>query len=150
MAVTKSGLDQGEDYASAADLLAADDLPQHTLTVWGWKKNGAALKVRVRGLTLVEREAVRAAAWLPTGLRDIAVLYAGYLRHGMVVPSLNDEQARQLTEKHAATVEQIADYISALTELDYDAITAAANDLAQPDDAERPEAQAPRRARKAA
>lgn len=150
MAVTKGQLESGEDYASAADLLAADDLPQHTITVWGWKKNGAPLKIRVRGLSLVERETIRASTWLPTGLRDNVALIAGYLRHGVVVPQLNDEQARQLTEKHAATVEQVTDYISALTELDYAAITAAANELAASDDPERPEAPAARTARQPA
>src|SRR6185436_4370747 len=105
MAVTKSTLETGEDYAGIADLLAADDLPQHTLTVWGWKKNGAPLKVRVRGLSLTEREQVRATAWLDNGMRDNVRLYTGYLRYGMVVPPLTDEQAAQMMAKHAGTVQ---------------------------------------------
>lgn len=150
MAVTKATLAAGEDYASAADLLAADDLPHETLTVWGWKKNGAPLKIRVRGLSLVEREEVRATTWLANGMRDNVKLYLGYIQRGVVVPQLNDEQARQLMDKHAGTVEQIADYISVLTEMDYAAITATANELARQDDAERSEEQAAEPARRAA
>lgn len=137
MAVTKGMLATREDYASVGDLLTADDLPQETLTVWGWKKNGGPLKIRVRGLTLVEREGVRAGAWLPSGMRDNVALFVGYLQHGIVVPQLNEEQARQLAEKHAATVEQIANYISALTEMDYADVTAIVNDLATHDESER-------------
>lgn len=150
MAVTKGTLAAGEDYASVGDLLAADDLPQDTLTVWGWKKNGGPMKIRVRGLSLTEREEVRGRAWLPNGMRDNVALFVGYLQRGIVVPQLNEEQARQLAEKHAATVQQIADYISYLTEMDYDAVTAIVNDLAQHDESERPSEEGAGPARKAA
>jgi hypothetical protein len=157
MAVSKGALTTGEDYASAADLLAADDLPHETLTVWGWKKNGAPLKIRVRGLSLTEREEVRAGAWLPNGMRDNVTLYLGYIQRGVVVPQLNEQQARQLMDKHAATVEQIANYISVLTEMDYSAVTALANELATNDaesasdnDTERSSTEGAAAARKAA
>jgi hypothetical protein len=132
--VTKSTLDNGEDYASAGDILNADDLPHTTVTVWGWKANGGPLKLRVRGLSLAQRETVRATTWREDGRRDTVALIVGYLRYGVVVPSLNDEQARQIAEKHAGTVEQLSDYINMLTELDYGHVEALANELAQNDE----------------
>lgn len=118
-------------YASYADLIAADDLPHESLTVWGWKANGAPLVVRVRGLSLEERETVLLAATnRATGMYDLTKLTIGYLRYGLVVPSVTDEQAKALAQKHAGTVQQIADYIKALTELDYGQIQAVAEQLA--------------------
>lgn len=129
--LTPSPLAPGEEYATVADLLAADDLPHESLTVWGWKKNGAPLKVRVRGLTLEERERVLIGALdRLTGMYDLNRLVIGYLRHGMVVPALNDEQARQMAQKHAATVQSVADFVKTLTELNYGEIRAAAEQLA--------------------
>jgi hypothetical protein len=148
--VTKSTLDAGEDYATLADILAADDLPHETLTVWGWTKNGAPLKIRVRGLTLPEREDVRARAWKEDGTRDNVALFAGYFRYGFVVPSLNDEQARQMVEKQAGTVEQIADFINTLTEMNYGQVTAIANELARAHDASGQDTKPARARRKAA
>lgn len=119
------------EYASYADLVAADDLPHESLTVWGWKVNGAAVNVRVRGLSLEEREIVQMTALIRTqGIYDTSKMTIGYLRYGMVVPSLTDEQAKALAQKHAGTVQQLADYIKVLTELDYAQITAIAEQLA--------------------
>lgn len=121
----------GAAYASYADLIAADDLPHESLTVWGWKANGAPLVVRVRGLSLEERETVLLAATnRATGMYDLTKLTIGYLRYGLVVPALTDEQAKALAQKHAGTVQQVADYIKALTELDYGQIQAVAEQLA--------------------
>jgi hypothetical protein len=130
--VTKSTLDAGEDYASVADILACEDRLHDTVTVWGWKKNGGPLKLRVRGLSLPQREEVRATAWRRDGRRDMIALTIGYFVSGFVAPSLNEEQARQIVEtKHAGTVEKISDYINMLTELNHDQIEAMANELAK-------------------
>lgn len=116
-------------YASAADLLAADDLPQHDLTLSGWKASGGGeIKIRVRGLTLPEREIVLLSA-LRDGKEDERLLVEGYLRFGVVVPALNDEQARQFAAKHAGTVSYIARFIQDLTNLRYDLIDAIAKSL---------------------
>jgi hypothetical protein len=150
MTITKSTLSGGEDYASLADILAADDMPADTVTVWGWTANGAPLKLRVHGLSLAQREEARANSWKPDGSRDTVELLAWYFHYGIAAPTMDLEQARMLVKKHAGTVEQIGDYISRLTEMDYAAVTAIAAELARADDATRDEAKPAGRSRKAA
>ena len=121
--VLQSTLAPGEDYASTGDLLATDDRPMLTLRLWG-------KPIKVRGLSLEEREEVRATCWRDDGQRDTAALVREYIRRGMVVPALNQEQAREFIRKHAGSVEQVYLFIDRLTELDYDLIVAQARSLA--------------------
>jgi hypothetical protein len=121
-------------YAAIDDLLAADDLQSCDLLVNGWKVAGVAAKIRVRGLTLPEREAAQLGAW-KDGRQDEQLLVAGYLRYGVVVPTLNEAQAEQLARKHAGTVTYVARFIMDLTNLDYDLIQAVARALADADGA---------------
>ena len=117
-------------YASAADLLAADDLPQHDLTLAGWKASGGGVvTIRVRGLTLPEREQVLLAAKAAGEADEERATIEGFLRYGVVVPSLNEAQARQFAAKHAGTVTYIARFIQDLTNLRYDLIDAIAKSL---------------------
>jgi hypothetical protein len=150
MSVTKGTLAAGEDYASVADLLAADDLPHDTITVWGWKVGDTPVKLRVHGLTLVQREAARAAARHTDGTHDAVELIAQFLHYGCAAPTLTLEQARQLTNKHAGSVEGIADYISAMTEVDYAQLAAIAMELARADAQSEPTPARARARRKAA
>jgi hypothetical protein len=115
----KSTLAPGEDYATAGDLLATEDLHEDTLRIWD-------LPIRVRGLTLVEREEIRASAWRSDGQRDQVKLVKGYLQHGIVTPRMNDEQVDRFVRKHAWAVEAVYLYIDRLTEMDYDVILAIA------------------------
>lgn len=115
-------------YASAADLLGADDLQQKDLTVPGWKVAGVPAKIRVRGLTLPERESVLLGSW-KDGKQEELLLVAGYLRHGIVKPELTADQALALAQKHAGTVAYVARFIQDLTNLDYDLIEAVARSL---------------------
>lgn len=119
----RSTLTQGEDYASVADLLSVEDLPQETLRIWG-------KPIRVRGLSLMEREDLRAQCWREDGQRDTVALVKGYLRYGIVVPQMNDAQLDQFVRKHAGSIEQIYQFIDRLTELDYDLVIAQARYLA--------------------
>src|SRR5690242_11758210 len=121
--VTQSSLAPGEDYPSAGDLLAADDLPQLTLRVWG-------KPIRVRGLSLEEREKIRAEAWRADGQRDTTAMVVAYLQAGIVAPALNEAQAKQFARKHASSVEQVYLFIDRLTELDYDLVVAQAQAIA--------------------
>lgn len=116
-------------YASIDDLLAADDLRSCDLKVPGWKVAGVAATIRVRGLTLPEREEVQLGSW-KDGKQDELALVAGYLLRGVVVPTLNEAQAAQLARKHFGTVTYVARFIQDLTHLDYDVIQAVANALA--------------------
>jgi hypothetical protein len=150
MSITKSTLSSGEEYASLADILSADDMPADTITVWGWKANGAPLKLRVHGLSLAQREEARANSWKADGSRDTGELLAYYFHFGVAAPNMTLDQARQIVQKHAGTVEQIGDYISRLTEMDYAAVTAIANELARADEETRDEAKPAGRSRKAA
>lgn len=115
----KSTLAPGEDYATASELLSTEDLHEDTLRIWD-------LPIRVRGLTLVEREEIRATAWRKDGQRDHVALVRGYLRHGITAPHLNDENLDRFVRKHAWAVESVYLYIDRLTELDYALITAMA------------------------
>ena len=121
--VLQSTLAPGEDYAGVGDLLATDDRPMLTLRIWG-------KPIKVRGLSLEEREEIRATCWRDDGQRDTAALVKEYIRRGMVVPALNQEQALQFIRKHAGNVEQLYLTIDRLTELDYDLIVAQARALA--------------------
>lgn len=121
--VTQSSLAPGEDYASASDLLEYDDLKHLTLRVWD-------KPVRVRGLSLLEREEIRAACWRKDGQRDVGAMVREYIRCGMVAPQLNHEQAERFVRKHAASVEQLYLLISDLTELDYELVVAQASAIA--------------------
>lgn len=149
MTITKSTLAAGEDYATLADILAADDMPADTITVWGWKISGGPLKLRVHGLSLAQREEARANAWKADGTRDVVELMAWYFHFGIAAPHMTIDQARQLVQKHAGTVEQIGDYISALTEMNYAAVAAIADELAR-DDTARDDAARPARSRRKA
>lgn len=121
--IKQSSLAPGEDYPSASELLAADDLPQVTLRVWG-------KPIRVRGLSLEERERIRATTWRSDGQRDTTALVVAYLQAGIVAPALNEEQAKQFAKKHASSVEQVYLFIDRLTELDYDLVVAQAQAVA--------------------
>lgn len=115
----RSTLAPGEDYATATKLLETEDFHQDTLRIWG-------LAIRVRGLSLLEREEARATCWRPDGQRDTVALIKCYLRHGIVVPQLNDAQLDQFVRKHAWAVEWIYKYIDRLTELPYELVVAQA------------------------
>lgn len=119
----RSTLAPGEDYATATALLGTEDLHQETLRIWG-------KAIRVRGLSLVEREEARATCWRPDGQRDTVKLIKAYLGHGIVVPSLNDTQLDEFVQKHAWAVESIYKYIDRLTELPYELVVAQALALA--------------------
>ncbi len=116
-------------YASAADLLAADDLKHLDVMVDGWKVAGVPARIRVRGLTLPERETVMLGRF-KDGKEDEVLLAAGYLRFGVEKPALDEEQALALAQKHAGTVTYVAKLIQGLTDLDYDLIQAIAGALA--------------------
>lgn len=140
MAVRK--LVKDADYATVAALLAADDLPQQEMKVWG-------MRMLVRALTLEEREQARALALRLNGTLDMLVFYRQCLRYGVLVPPLNDEQAMQLCRKHAGAVQQIADLIYNLSEPSYERVAAIARsmvDLDAPDDADAGESAATRSA----
>lgn len=148
MSITKATRAVGGEYASVADLLAADDLPQEDVTIH-WPTKQAPQLVRVRALGLIEREQAKAAA-MTADVPYILALYQQYFRYGMVVPQFNEEQAIQFTAKHAGTVQQLGDFIHQMTEPDYGAriaaIAAELGSVEQADDAAATPAKAKRKA----
>lgn len=119
----RSTLAPGEDYATATALLGTEDLHQETVRIWD-------LPIRVRGLSLVEREEARATCWRADGQRDQIAYVKRYLQHGIVVPQLNSAQIDQFVQKHAWAVESVYLYIDRLTELPYELVVAQALALA--------------------
>jgi hypothetical protein len=110
------------DYATIGDLLAADDTVQAEIVIWGQR-------LRVRGLTLEERERVRSPSWKVADVPLELAPVVGYFVYGMVLPPMNMEQAKLFCKKGARHTAQVYRLIENLTELDYADIIAHAEAL---------------------
>lgn len=108
-----SRLAAGEDYATVAQILAADDLPHATLHVPHWRIAGAALAVRVRALSLQERDRVQRE-------EDTVAQYCLTWQLACVAPTFTPEQANALANKNPHAVEQVARFVWVLSALDQD------------------------------
>lgn len=117
-------------YASIDDIFACSDLREQDVTAHAWRINGKAAKVRVRGMSLATRERIKSESG-----GDLTKLVAGYIQAGFVNPPLTLSQAEKLVaEKHAGQIDTIAGLINALSEIDYESITAEAKRISGMDD----------------
>jgi hypothetical protein len=106
-----SALAPGENYASVERILLCDDLPQATLHIPHWRIDGRPAAIRVRALSLDEREIVQAQ-------KTIADQYCRIWQYGCVQPSFTQEQAEALRRKNPYAVEQGAQFMLMLGNLD--------------------------------
>ena len=106
-----SRLAAGEDYASVAAILECSDLPEATLHIPHWRIGGKAAAVRVRALSLEERERVQQ-------VQSTMDQYCLTWHLGCLNPPLTIEQANALRRKNPHAVEQGANFIWLLSALD--------------------------------
>ena len=142
MTLLPTRLESGEEYATVGAILAADDRSHATIRILQW--GNAAL--RVRALSLAQRDAVDRASLRADGSIDSVRQITETLRLGCVVPQFSAAQAEQLADLNGHILEQIARFILGLSVLDQDYIEtvvqqlsgarpAAAPDTAEHDDA---------------
>jgi hypothetical protein len=110
-----SRLAAGEEYASVGAILECDDLLQATLHIPHWKIGGKEAAVRVRALSLSEREQVQRCA-------TVVEQYCLTWQLGCVAPTFSQEQATALARKNPHAVEQGALFIWTLAALDQEYI----------------------------
>lgn len=102
-----------DDFLTAEELWAADDIREDTLFVPEWGK-----KVRIRGLTLEQMAALatKVTRRMPNGQdaidRELSVALT--LIYGMIEPKLSELDAHRLSEKSASAVTRIVQAINAL------------------------------------
>jgi len=124
-----TALTLGEDYATIADILECDDLPQATIRVPQWKRRGQPVAIRVRGLSLVQRDKVANESRRADGTVDSVAQIEATLREGVLVPKFDLATASRLRQKNPVALEQIANFILALSALDQDFIDATVQSL---------------------
>jgi|GEM_PF-2987748 len=110
-----SKLAVGEDYASVTAILACEDLQQATVHIPQWRIGGQPAAVRVRALSLSEREQVQKCATLNEQ-------YCLTWQLGCMLPAFTAEQANALANKNPNAVEQGALFIWTLSALDQEYI----------------------------
>ena len=123
-------LEPGEDYATVDDILHANDLPEATLRIPGWKKNGKPLVIRVKAPSLAQRELIQRESTEKDGTTDGVAEIEATLRECVIVPKLTIHQASQLRQKNGAVLEQVARLIWTLGQLDQESIDAIVQGLA--------------------
>lgn len=106
-----SKLAAGEEYASVTQILECDDLPQSTLHIPHWRIGGKDAAVRVRALSLEERERVQKE---PSVMDQYCLTW----HLGCLNPPMTIEQANALRRKNPHAVEQGANFIWLLSALD--------------------------------
>jgi hypothetical protein len=108
-----STLRAGEEYATVEQILMCTDLPHATLHVPHWRIGGVELAVRVRALSLIERDRVQRE-------EDAVAQYCLTWQLACVAPTFTPEQANALANKNPHAVEQVARFIWLLSALDQD------------------------------
>ena len=117
-------LRDGEDYATVDDILTCADLPEAIIRVPQWRKNGAALALRVRALSLVQKESILADCRKADGTIDQVAQIEATLREGVLNPRFDPNTAERLRHKNPDALEQIFRMIWTLSALDQDLINA--------------------------
>ncbi len=117
-------LRDGEDYTTVDDILTCQDLPEAVIRVPQWRRNGKALAIRVRALSLVQKEAILAAARKSDGTIDEVVQIEATLREGIVLPRFDPITAEKLRHKNPDALDQIFRMIWTLSALNQELIDA--------------------------
>lgn len=120
--LTPTKLKDGEEYASVDDILACSDLAEAIIRVPHWKRNGAQLVLRVRALSLEQKDLVLRESRTKDGQLDEVVQTCATLREGCMVPRFTAAQAEQLRTKNPTALNQVATFIWTLSALDQDLI----------------------------
>ena len=130
MPLYPSKLEAGEEYASVSDIMDTIDLPEATIKIPHWRKNGKPMAVRVRALSILQREAIQKESTGKDGtVNHIAEIEATW-REGCVTPKFDLIQAARLRHKNGAALEQGAAFIWSLSLLDQEMIDATVQALA--------------------
>lgn len=135
-----------DDYASYADLLALDDLPECDITIPKyWKKSGKPLVLRVRALSLLEQDQITRYARLAAIRRnrdsdvkdvetsDEPTFLVETLTRCVMQPRMTAEQAREMRHKNPVAVRGIVDFVWGLSVLDQSVIDRMVDELTQPE-----------------
>ena len=131
MTLLPTRLESGEEYATVGAILAADDRSHATIRIPQW--GNAAL--RVRALSLAQRDAVDRASLRADGSIDSVKQITETLRLGCVVPQFSAAQAEQIARFILGLSVLDQDYIETVVQQLSGARPAAAPDTAEHDDA---------------
>jgi hypothetical protein len=112
-----SKLAAGEEYASLAQIVMCDDRPQATIHVPQWRVDGKPAAIRVRALSLSQKERINRESTAQGAFSSQAQTLAT-IREGCVSPAFDREQAEALAEKSFHALEQIANFVWTLSALD--------------------------------
>lgn len=122
--LTPTTLQPGEEYASVDAILACSDLAEAIVRVPHWKRNGAQLALRVRALSLEQRDRILQESRRRDGTTDEVAQICATIREGCLLPRFTAPQAAQLRTKNPTALELVAKFIWALSALDQDLIDA--------------------------
>lgn len=112
-----SRLQAGEEYASLAQIVMVDDRPQATIHVPQWRIDGKPAAIRVRALSLSQKERINRES-IVDGAFSAQAQTLITIREGCIIPAFDREQADALAEKSFHALEQIANFIWTLSALD--------------------------------
>lgn len=106
------------------DVLACSDLAEAIVRVPHWKRNGAQLALRVRALSLEQRDRILQESRRRDGTTDEVAQICATIREGCLLPRFTAPQAAQLRTKNPTALELVAKFIWSLSALDQDLIDA--------------------------
>lgn len=116
----------GGPYASADDLLLVSDLCEVDLVVSRWKRSGVSLRIRVRALDFDQQERIDRASLVKIDgqiVKSEARFAAATLKETVIVPTLTDAQARQMTKHNPSIISAIVRFVwDVLSALDQETI----------------------------
>lgn len=124
MTLLPTRLEAGEEYATIDDILTCQDLPEAIVRVPQWKKNGRALAIRVRALSLMQKEAVLAACRRSDGSIDEVLQIEATLREGCLMPRFDPTTAEKLRYKNPDALSAVFRMIWSLSSLNQELIDA--------------------------
>jgi hypothetical protein len=125
------------------NLTTVDDMPQKDAYITRWFASGRVLKLRIRGPSLDEQDAIRQAALLKnkkTGewQEHKPTFCAETLQRCVVMPQLDAGQAAAMRKKNPVIIGALVDVIWALPVFSDDELEKLALDLAPPADPDAP------------
>lgn len=135
MTLPPTQLAAGESYASVDDILLCSDLPEAIVRVPQWQKNGAALALRVRALSLEQKDRILRECRRADGTIDQVKQIEGTLREGCLQPRFDPNTAERLRHKNPDALDELFATIWTLSALNQDIIDAVVRDQTglQPD-----------------
>jgi len=118
----------GGSYASVDDLLLVSDLCEMDLVITRWKRNGASLRIRVRTLDFDQQERIERGALIKIDekvVRSESRFACLTLKEAIIVPQLNEAQARQMAQHNPSIIAVIVRFVwDVLSGLDQETIDA--------------------------